>query len=57
MPISIVVSSIVEVSLNKVAFYILVGADDWTAKRAIIASNEKEKALLFTPMKASLEAI
>ena len=32
-------SSIVEVSMIKIALRIYVGVDDWTAKRAIIASN------------------
>ena len=36
---SIVVSSIVEMSLNKIALQIHVSADDWTAERAIIASK------------------
>ena len=36
---SIVVSSIVGVSMNKKALWIRVGVDDWTAERAIIASN------------------
>ena len=33
------VSSIVEVSMDKIALWIRVDVDDWTAKRAIIASN------------------
>ena len=37
---SIVVSNIAEVSLNKIALWIHVGVDDWTAERANIASNE-----------------
>ena len=35
---SIVVSSIVEVSMNETALGIRVGVDDWTAEWAIIAS-------------------
>ena len=46
---NIAVSSIVEVSMNKIALQIRVGVDDWTAERAIIASNESQKsALKFT---------
>ena len=37
---NIVVSSIVEVSVNKVPLKIRVSADDWTSERAIIASND-----------------
>ena len=37
---NIIVSSIVEMSLNKIALWIGVGADDLTAVRAITASNE-----------------
>ena len=33
---SFVVSSIVEMSMNKIALRISVGADDWPAERAII---------------------
>ena len=36
---SIVVSSIVGVSMNKIVLRIRVRVDDWTAERAIIASN------------------
>ena len=36
---SIVVSSIVNVSMNKLALWISVHVDDWTDKRVIIASN------------------
>ena len=36
---SIVVSNIAEVSLNKIALWIHVGVDDWTAERANTASN------------------
>ena len=35
---TIAVSSIVEVSMTKIALWIRVGVDDWTAERAIIAS-------------------
>ena len=35
----LIVSGIVEVSLNKIALRISVDADDWTAESAIIASN------------------
>ena len=35
-----VILSIVEVLMNKVAPWISVRADDWTAELAIIASNE-----------------
>ena len=46
---NVAVSSIVEVSMNKIALQIRVGVDDWTAERAIIASNESQKsALKFT---------
>ena len=34
------VSRIVEVSMNIMTFWISVGVDNWTAERAIIASNE-----------------
>ena len=37
--ISIVVSSIVEESMNKIVLRIRVDVDDWTAERAIIAIN------------------
>ena len=33
--------TLLEVSMNNIAVWINVCADDWTAKRAIIASNEK----------------
>ena len=33
------VASIVEVSVNNIAFWISVGVDDWTAEWAIIATN------------------
>ena len=33
-------SSIVEVSMNKIALWIRVNVDDWTAERTIIASND-----------------
>ena len=36
-----VVPSIVEELMNKIALSISVSADDWTAERAIIASNEQ----------------
>ena len=36
---SIVVSSIVEVSMNKIALWIRVDVDDWTAERSITVSN------------------
>ena len=36
---SIVLSSIVGVSMNKIVLWIRVGVDDWTEKMAIIASN------------------
>ena len=36
----LVVSRIVEVSMNKIALWIDVRVDDWTAKRAIIARND-----------------
>ena len=32
--------SVVEMSMNKITLWILVGVDDWTAESAIIASNE-----------------
>ena len=35
----LIVSGIVEVSLNKIALRISVDADDWAAESAIIASN------------------
>ena len=35
-----IVSNIVDVSMNKMALWISVGVDDWTAKLAIIASNK-----------------
>ena len=41
---SIVVSSIVEASMNKIALWIRVGTDDWIAERAIIASRESHGA-------------
>ena len=34
------VPNIAKVSMNKMALWISVGVDDWTAKRAIIASND-----------------
>ena len=34
-----IVSSIIEVSVNKIALWISVGVDDWTAERVLIASN------------------
>ena len=37
-----VLPSIAEVLMNKVALRIIVRADDWTAERAIIASNVKQ---------------
>ena len=42
----IVVSSIVEVSMNKIALGIPIGVDDLTAKRATIASNQRGSARL-----------
>ena len=36
---SIIVSIIVEVSMNKIALWIHMGVDDWTAERAIIANS------------------
>ena len=38
---SIILSSIIEVSMNKIKLWICVGVDDWTVKRAIIASYGK----------------
>ena len=35
----LIVSGIVEVSMNKIALWISVDADDWTAESVIIASN------------------
>ena len=32
-------SSFVQVSMNKIALWISIRVDDWTAERAIIASN------------------
>ena len=40
---SIVLSSIVEVSMNKMALWIHVVVDDWTAAKAIIASNAQRE--------------
>ena len=37
---SIVMSSIVELSIIKIALWIHVDVDDWADERAIIASNE-----------------
>ena len=42
----IVVSSIDEVSMNKIALWICIGVDDLTAERAIIASNEADRVLI-----------
>ena len=39
-------SSIVEVSMNKIALGIPIGVDDLTAKRATIASNQRGSARL-----------
>ena len=39
---SIAVSSIVKVFMNKIALWIRFGADDRTAEMTIIASNENE---------------
>ena len=36
---SLTVSSIVEVSINKIILWISMDADDWTAEGMIIASN------------------
>ena len=38
----IAVSSIVGMSMNKIALWISVGVDDWTVEKAIIASNVNE---------------
>ena len=40
---SIVVSTIAEVCMNKIALWIRVGVDDWRDERAIIASNVAPK--------------
>ena len=40
-------SSIVEVSMIKIALRIRVSVDDWTAERAIIASNAVLKKKFF----------
>ena len=36
------VSSIVEVSMNKIALSIPLGVDDWTPERAIIANDKNQ---------------
>ena len=38
---SFVVLRIVVVSMNKIALWISIRGNDWTAERAIIASNEE----------------
>ena len=40
--ISFIATSIVEVSMNKIALWISVGLDDWTGESGIIFSNETE---------------
>ena len=40
LAIELVVASIVEVSMNKIALKFHVGVDDWTAERAITAGND-----------------
>ena len=37
---NLIVSALSKVSMNKIAVWINVCVDDWTAERAIIASNE-----------------
>ena len=39
---NILVSSIVEVSMTKIALWIRVGADDWTTERTIITGTQLE---------------
>ena len=43
---NIVVSSIVEVSMGKIALLIRISIDDWTPKRVIIARNAFEQMAL-----------
>ena len=44
--------ALLEVSINKIVLWIYVCADDWTAERAIIASNEHE--FILTKRESSL---
>ena len=38
---------LLEVSMNKIALWINICTDDWTAERAIILSNEVRKILVY----------
>ena len=43
-----VVSGIFVVSMNKIALWIHVRVNDWTAERAIIASNERQMKIILS---------
>ena len=43
---SIVLSNMFEMSMNKIALWICARVDDWTAKRVIIASNVKNSSFV-----------
>ena len=43
-----VVPSIVELLMNRIALWISIHANDWTAERAIIASNERDQSITIT---------